>query len=494
MSNICERCGHRSGDAPSLAPTTLSSSLSSSSPSELRADLQSVNLEILRHQTYISELKAKRGTLEIKLAEIVYPVLSLPPEITARIFVECLPVHGRVQPSPTAPPLLLAQICRDWREIALHTCQLWSSVDVAFAYQPRDSTEVPKEGAALTIETWLSRAKGQPLSLTVRSQRHEIPSSIIPLICAAAPQIHTLELELFKDDFDIIKQEHVAFPGLQRLALVSPLEDECPSIMEHAPSLTNLTIDSTPLSLLSPSLTTLEIRHRIPFSSLLDLFRQCPKLLDLTVHVDRPSRLEDQPPTTLPLLHSLAIVGLTRLEFLTLPALRRLKLGYYSHLLPLIQRWRCALEHLAIQFDYTDPKLRLPEVLRALPSLTSLTVYVQCYMNSFTEVLEKDPALLPQLTTLRVSAEHSSFDYLAFIQLLRERRAPFPGRVRLAFARLDLRSENSLDKECWLSPSAIIEFDKLIAQGLEMRVTCVDENNRSYAWPQGSSDLCESFP
>ncbi|KAJ6487096.1 hypothetical protein C8R47DRAFT_952223, partial [Mycena vitilis] len=76
-------------------------------------------------QTYISELTAKRDTLELKLAETVYPILSLPPEITARIFVECLPIHGRVRSSPTAAPLLLAQICRDWREIALDTCQLW---------------------------------------------------------------------------------------------------------------------------------------------------------------------------------------------------------------------------------------------------------------------------------------------------------------------------------------------------------------------------------
>ncbi|KAJ6487097.1 hypothetical protein C8R47DRAFT_1127714, partial [Mycena vitilis] len=243
--------------------------------------------------------------------------------------------------------------------------------------------------------------------------------------------------------------------------------------MEHAPSLTNLTIDSTPLSLLSSSLTTLEIRHRIPFSSLLDLFRQCPKLLDLTVHIDRPGRLEDQPPIALPHLHSLAIVGLTRLEFLTLPALRRLILGYYGHLPALFQRWRCALEHLAIQFDYTDQESRLPEVLRAVPSLTSLTIDVQCYMHSFTQVLAKDTALVPQLTALRISAEHLNFDYAAFIQLLHERRASFPGRVRLAFARLDLKSENALDKECWLSPFVIIEFDKLMAQGLEVQVTCV---------------------
>ncbi|KAJ6487126.1 hypothetical protein C8R47DRAFT_1127792 [Mycena vitilis] len=506
MSIICERCGHRNGEAPSPASAGPSSPLRSSSTPQLRANLQSVNLEILRHQTYISELTAKRDTLELKLAETMYPILSLPPELTARIFVQCLPAHGRVQPSPTAPPLLLAQICRDWREIALGTSEIWSSVDVAFTRQ--DTTEA-KEGAVFTIETWLSRAKGQPLSLTVRSQGHAIPSPIISLICVAAPQIHTLEVELSSYEFDILKQKQVAFPGLQRLALVSKSrvahESWAPSIsiMQHASSLTNLTIDTTPISLLSPSLTALEIRHRIPFSSLLDLFRQCPKLLDLTVYVEHPGRLEDQPPITLPHLHSLAIQGLTHLEFLTLPALRRLILdggeyedpyNKYGHLPAWIQRWRCALEHLTLDFDYAEES-RLPEVLRAVPSLTSLTVDVQYDMHSFTQVLAKDTALVPQLAALRVSAEHLKFDYLAFTQLLRERRAPLPGRVRLAFARLDLRSDDELRGTWWLSPSAIIEFDKLVAQGLEVQVTCVDGNNLSYFWPKRSSvDLCESFP
>ncbi|KAF8193168.1 hypothetical protein K438DRAFT_1463251, partial [Mycena galopus ATCC 62051] len=55
----------------------------------------------------------------------VYPVLTLPPEITARIFMASLPSHGRVRPSQSTPPLLLAQICRHWREITLSSYKLW---------------------------------------------------------------------------------------------------------------------------------------------------------------------------------------------------------------------------------------------------------------------------------------------------------------------------------------------------------------------------------
>ncbi|KAJ7667265.1 hypothetical protein B0H17DRAFT_836591, partial [Mycena rosella] len=55
----------------------------------------------------------------------VYPVLTLPPEIVSQIFVNCLPIHGRVRPSPTTAPLTLTQICHHWREIALSTSALW---------------------------------------------------------------------------------------------------------------------------------------------------------------------------------------------------------------------------------------------------------------------------------------------------------------------------------------------------------------------------------
>ncbi|KAF8145981.1 hypothetical protein K438DRAFT_1448547, partial [Mycena galopus ATCC 62051] len=92
---------------------------------QLRADLDQVRMTITRQKAYLDELEETRRRLESELAQIVYPVLSLPPEIVSRIFVECLPGHGRVRPSPDAPPLSLAQICRHWREIALSSCELW---------------------------------------------------------------------------------------------------------------------------------------------------------------------------------------------------------------------------------------------------------------------------------------------------------------------------------------------------------------------------------
>ncbi|KAJ7751691.1 hypothetical protein B0H16DRAFT_1225672, partial [Mycena metata] len=54
----------------------------------------------------------------------VYPILTLPVELTAEIFVHCLP-DDPVPPSGKVAPMLLGRICRKWRNIAKGTPRLW---------------------------------------------------------------------------------------------------------------------------------------------------------------------------------------------------------------------------------------------------------------------------------------------------------------------------------------------------------------------------------
>ncbi|KAJ6514466.1 hypothetical protein C8R47DRAFT_572421 [Mycena vitilis] len=484
MSTLCEHCCQKNGDDPSFPPA-------------LSLETENVvNRGILTPQTQVSELDAQRHILDVNLGQIVYPVLSLPPEIVSNIFVECLPHHGRVRPSSVAPPLLLVQVCGVWRDIALQTHQLWRSVDVAFSIPPcGDQT-----AAIHIINRWFSRAKGQPLSLTIRALRAKIPTPIIPLISSVAARIHTLELALSNEDLDILEKHAIVYPNLKRLATsVSRRRDDSFSVLQRAPLVTNLEITGVPapLSLLPPLLTTLHIRQRIAFTLLLELFQLCPHLLDVTVHVSSPEHSGHRSTTTVPHLRSLAIDG-GCLGFLTLPSLRHLNTTTNSCLLAFIQRSRCVLEHLTTVFDYTyskDRDSRLLKCLRAVPSLTALTIDLDSYMESFAEMFKENPSLLPQLSTLRLSDEQSNFDYPAFTQLLYERRASFPGRTRLLSAQLNLKSSvRSSGDKVWLPPSVAVEFDKLVAQGLKVRATCVDYFSGCRVWPKGSSDLCESFP
>ncbi|KAJ6450675.1 hypothetical protein C8R45DRAFT_848875, partial [Mycena sanguinolenta] len=123
--------------------------------------------ELARFKTfsarYISALEQEQAELEAKLNNIVYPVLSLPTEITTRIFVECLPDDGATSLAECAP-LLLMRVCRQWKDITLSSCQLWSSLRIE-SYS-RDKIMVPR-GTLEMLQTWFSRARARPLALTV---------------------------------------------------------------------------------------------------------------------------------------------------------------------------------------------------------------------------------------------------------------------------------------------------------------------------------------
>ncbi|KAJ7659542.1 hypothetical protein DFH06DRAFT_925144, partial [Mycena polygramma] len=82
-------------------------------------------LAVLRQQRYLEALERQQRELRMELAQIIYPLITLPTEIISRIFLACLPDHGRVRPARSAPPLLLAQICRQWRYIVISSSELW---------------------------------------------------------------------------------------------------------------------------------------------------------------------------------------------------------------------------------------------------------------------------------------------------------------------------------------------------------------------------------
>ncbi|KAJ6601185.1 hypothetical protein DFH09DRAFT_836892, partial [Mycena vulgaris] len=81
--------------------------------------------QVTKIKTYLCTVEAERQAVQNELDGIIYPILSILNELTANIFVHCLPDHGRVVASADSAPLLLAQVCHHWREIALGTGDLW---------------------------------------------------------------------------------------------------------------------------------------------------------------------------------------------------------------------------------------------------------------------------------------------------------------------------------------------------------------------------------
>ncbi|KAJ7098605.1 hypothetical protein B0H15DRAFT_771834, partial [Mycena belliarum] len=98
---------------------------------DLRARLAEAEALLAEHKLRSQELEDARQVIQRELDKIVYPVLTIPSEITSEIFIQCLPpspafsAEEKEGPSPSVAPLLLLQICREWRSIAIATPQLW---------------------------------------------------------------------------------------------------------------------------------------------------------------------------------------------------------------------------------------------------------------------------------------------------------------------------------------------------------------------------------
>ncbi|KAJ7433068.1 hypothetical protein B0H11DRAFT_1662082, partial [Mycena galericulata] len=90
--------------------------------------LAELDATISEHRLRIRELEDIRKVVQQGLDRVVYPVLTLPPEITSEIFRQCLPPlegpHTSLLNVKQAP-LLLLQVCATWRSLAMSTPCLW---------------------------------------------------------------------------------------------------------------------------------------------------------------------------------------------------------------------------------------------------------------------------------------------------------------------------------------------------------------------------------
>ncbi|KAJ7639317.1 hypothetical protein FB45DRAFT_726781, partial [Roridomyces roridus] len=121
---------------------------------------------------------------------ITYPVLTLPSEITSEIFVHCLPdvLSGEDAVNTTEAPLLLLQICSQWRQIARCTPKLWTRLDIDLP--SRD------EHAHAIAKTWLDCSRQHPLSVTLKGPIMDIANfkSFFAIFRQHAPEIRSLTL------------------------------------------------------------------------------------------------------------------------------------------------------------------------------------------------------------------------------------------------------------------------------------------------------------
>ncbi|KAJ7458224.1 hypothetical protein FB451DRAFT_1273939 [Mycena latifolia] len=478
LANACQNCGFRKQRNSTLAPPPSSSSTPQWRALQ-RARLAETTAKIRDYRVDLERLEAEREELEGILETFIFPVLSIPAEVMGHIFEDCLPANGRVQPSERGAPLVLAQICRHWRDIALSNPHLWSSVDMTFR---RGSSS--DYGACALIKTWFRRTKGQPLSITLRCETGRgamMPLHLLPTISEFSQQWGRLEIAALSSDISTLDLVRGPFPVLHTLAVDSVMRSASSRLtaFEHTPRLrelrllSNFGLDS--MRITSTSITTLELAGHLSKLSIRDLiaiFRRFPHLLHFSAPFEADLLASAPGLNDIPPLESLITSYGDPLPVFSLPHLRRLQCTPRSteSFLSFLSRSACVLQHFALIAGGMDD-MRLLECLRAVPSLVSLDIRGREMTHSLYGAFQSS-TLLPQLRQLTVFQMGHKFSFDPVIAMLRARSEPHPTRARLSSfdLRLDVGYDGP-DDERWTPRGAeALQLQDLVAAGLSFRV------------------------
>ncbi|KAJ7633183.1 hypothetical protein FB45DRAFT_1058147 [Roridomyces roridus] len=125
-----------------------------------RARIAQLDTEIEKLRQLMDSLLAEREQCQQVLADYKYPVLTLPAEITSEIFMQFLPSYPH-RPSfvEFQSPSFLLQICRRWRDVALATPALWSTMELLLYNSPHHAQQRD------LLKMWLQRSGSFALSI-----------------------------------------------------------------------------------------------------------------------------------------------------------------------------------------------------------------------------------------------------------------------------------------------------------------------------------------
>ncbi|KAJ7479704.1 hypothetical protein FB451DRAFT_1239641 [Mycena latifolia] len=430
---------------------------------------------------FIDTLTAERQHLQAELDSIVYPVLTLPVEITSHIFLHSIPKNK--EPSSYTAPLLLTQICRQWRAIALAAPNLWQSLTVGRRQQHIHCGKL--------LRMWLERSASLPLFLCFGSPGGAQTQSLID-----ASLIHRHrweEIEISSCANLVASQE--TFPILRKVTLLSSdLTAPRTITILDAPILREALITLNPsedafhgfdVQLPWGQLTSLTL-ETLHFVECLPILSQCFELGTLKYSSIFPMHDEESTDTfrqshvMLPSLHTLTVEHHSPLTYLTLPGLRQLT--WSGTIAPAVEPFRallsrshCPLRQLTIvrAFRRTRPE-ELRRFYQSFPTVTSLTLAAIGFAELHQNVDSLSSSdILPLMQNLTIDAVRGRDNYDSLFDVLCTRRSPSSGAEILKTFTLTLRPHNDDQAPAASSPlpqPVMAQFLDLAMQGLEIRI------------------------
>ncbi|KAJ7051967.1 hypothetical protein C8F01DRAFT_1236931 [Mycena amicta] len=425
-------------------------------PLSLRKELEQVEDNIASLEAQLAELRRLRKLLLSGLSNIVYPILTLPTELTIEIFtyyVESVRIgfhdyafNGRTQPTPFPSPIVLASVCRAWRDIALNSAALWCRLDISNR----------REAAIPALRNCLSRSATQPLSLSM-AWTHT-PGDVLPLLSehsarwesftfALSTPLSTAEKAL-KFDNKLPRLKSLAVEGRAH-GWPQPGEQRTFAFSE-APLLETVylhSISSAEIALPWRQVRNLTLRH-LGLPDSVAILRQTPHLETLSYN---GSHVVHAPTVSIRLefLKKLTVVDNNSASFLqqvTLPALESLDIVFptghhsFSALPELLERSHCALRTLVLTNIWVEHAM---DVIKHSPTIVELTLKdLRHDRTSGSGLLELAlyGSIVPHLRRMRI--ECGSWEYMV----------PYLHMTRIVEARAyqDDNRDRSLREFCFI--------------------------------------------
>ncbi|KAJ7713803.1 hypothetical protein B0H16DRAFT_1809308, partial [Mycena metata] len=342
----CHKPSKRCVSISFLSPTVITCTNCGFTLAEEGNDLHS---RLSKLDAIIASLTAERQRLQAESDAIVYPILSLPTEITTEIFRRWCVRRSRSHPSEG--PLLLVQICHQWRQIALHTPELWRDLH----FTDRSSVEL--------FKLWLDRSRDLSLNLAFESWDIALTGRFIEASIAHSRRWQVVELNLPIDFYTTLDLSNVSLPILHSISLknnyFSGERTVGAGTVLNAPLLREAHINTFPdltVDFLCPRLTFLTLQHAIDLTKCIILLRGCPELVELALSTSGQGPVQTDS-LVLPVLESLEcdLTAASILEHMTLPRLQRLRVTeaetdapQHAVLQNFIRRSACPLGFLSI--------------------------------------------------------------------------------------------------------------------------------------------------
>ncbi|KAJ7051009.1 hypothetical protein C8F01DRAFT_673501 [Mycena amicta] len=302
---------------------------SSTKPVLLREQKAQLDERILQTEMQLENLKAQRVLVEQELSKIVYPILSLPSELTTKIFASAV-ATGVAEHKPVL--LQLAAVCQQWRAVALDNPVLWQCI--AFTSDVDDPEQL-----FLCFAT-RSGTLSLHISIFVRTQYGwEIPQAILH----SSARWKTAHFLTYRGRYPSVSVPSelsggLALPLLEELTMnlhTDQWEDRV-MLLRDAPCLHNLCFGAPKLvplvGLPMEQLQTLEFLDEGPIVELLEVLRHTSNLGTLILPRQEWELVDPFTGPPLPIYHNLHTLSCVSgfvsvvINQLTAPALQTLHL------------------------------------------------------------------------------------------------------------------------------------------------------------------------